>query len=187
MWILYGKREKELWGLESNIGGRKDARVLVESWGQRGMTIKTKLFEILNFTWFEFNRERDRQREFGNIHIFLDLGDICSWNNCSGKGDHGCGKVTAILPLNSVDFPISLVAHHTLFHSFDINILSATMGQPINIIVLVWHATPNQKEHGIETKSVVLKSVKQCWVQFLACHCFSYSLVCNKPPWYTGA
>lgn len=45
-----GKREKELWGLEGNIGDRKDARGLVESWGQRGMTIRTKLFEIPSFT-----------------------------------------------------------------------------------------------------------------------------------------
>ena len=44
------KTEKELLGLEDNIGDRKDARGLVESWGQRGMTIRTKLFEIPSFT-----------------------------------------------------------------------------------------------------------------------------------------
>lgn len=50
-----------------------------------------------------------------STYLFLDLGNICFWNICSGKAGHGCGKVIANLPLNSLDFPTSLVAHHTLY------------------------------------------------------------------------
>lgn len=49
------------------------------------------------------------------------------------------------------------LAHHTLYSFIQQTLPSATMAQPVNIIVLVGHSTHNQKEHSIETKSLVFE------------------------------
>lgn len=70
MWILHGKRGKELLGPEDQVGRREDAMNVMGSWGQRGQKTNSITFSILpnlNFT----EKETDTEREFGDIHTVV--------------------------------------------------------------------------------------------------------------------